>query len=631
MFASPTFTGTVSGITATMVGLSNVTNESKTTMFASPTFTGTVSGITATMVGLSNVTNESKSQMFSSPTFTGTVSGITATMVGLSNVTNESKSQMFSSPTFTGTVSGITKSMVGLGNVDNTADTSKSVLYATTAGGAPATDVYTWAKAATKPAYTAAEIGLGNVANESKASLFTSPAFTEIPTAPTATAGTNTTQIATTAFVSTAVSNLVDTAPAALNTLNELATALGNDANFATTISTAIGLKAPSTGATLSGATISNAIGMSFASGVAVDQFSSDGFFTDNASNIVPVQRAVKTYVDTGLGLKANLTSPAFTTSIDGSATFGAFASSSTLTIGFTGTSTTNITNIATAMTGVGYSKTVNIGTGASGGTTTINIGNVSNSTTFINGHVVLETVTSTGATGSGKIVFDSSPTFTGTVSGITATMVGLGNVTNESKATMFTSPTFTGTVSGITATMVGLGNVTNESKATMFTSPTFTGTPTGITATHVGLGNVTNESKATMFTSSVFTGVVTLPGVTEAVTTLAGISSVVSFDINATSVFYITPSASFTPNFVNMPTMANKMLTVTLVISQGGTAYMPSAYQLGGSTLSPSVSWVGGSQPAGSSNKTDVINLSFYYNASNALTKVLGSVATYG
>lgn len=42
-------------------------------------------------------------------------------------------------------------------------------------------------------------------------------------------------------------------------------------------------------------------------------------------------------------------------------------------------------------------------------------------------------------------------------------------------------SPTFTGTVSGINSTMVGLGNVTNESKATMFTSPTFTGTPVGI------------------------------------------------------------------------------------------------------------------------------------------------------
>ena len=62
-------------------------------------------------------------------------------------------------------------------------------------------------------------------------------------------------------------------------------------------------------------------------------------------------------------------------------------------------------------------------------------------------------------------------------------TFLSLGNVTNESKATMFTSPTFTGTVSGVTATMVGLGNVTNESKATMFTSPEFTGTPIAPTA----------------------------------------------------------------------------------------------------------------------------------------------------
>jgi hypothetical protein len=62
-------------------------------------------------------------------------------------------------------------------------------------------------------------------------------------------------------------------------------------------------------------------------------------------------------------------------------------------------------------------------------------------------------------------------------------TFLSLGNVTNESKATMFTSPTFTGTVSGVTATHVSLGNVTNESKATMFTSPEFTGTPIAPTA----------------------------------------------------------------------------------------------------------------------------------------------------
>ena len=45
--ASPIFTGTVTGITAAMVGLGNVTNESKTTMFNNPVFTGTVTGISA--------------------------------------------------------------------------------------------------------------------------------------------------------------------------------------------------------------------------------------------------------------------------------------------------------------------------------------------------------------------------------------------------------------------------------------------------------------------------------------------------------------------------------------------------------------------------------------------------------
>jgi len=121
------------------------------------------------------------------------------TALGLGNVTNESKLTMFSNPTFTGTVSGVTAAMVGL----------------------------------------------GNVTNESKLTMFDSPAFTGIPTAPTATAGTNTTQIATTQYVRTEVANLVNSAPGALDTLDELAQALGDDASFATTVTTSIGLKAP--------------------------------------------------------------------------------------------------------------------------------------------------------------------------------------------------------------------------------------------------------------------------------------------------------------------------------------------------------------------------------------------------
>jgi hypothetical protein len=80
-----------------------------------------------------------------------------------------------------------------------------------------------------------------------------SPALTGTPTAPTATAGTNTTQLATTAFVQAAVSNLVDTAPGTLDTLNELAAALGDDPNFATTVSTEIGTKVSKAGDTMTG------------------------------------------------------------------------------------------------------------------------------------------------------------------------------------------------------------------------------------------------------------------------------------------------------------------------------------------------------------------------------------------
>ena len=132
-------------------------------------------------------------------------------------------------PTFTGTVSGITSTMVGLGNVDNTSD-------------------------ANKPVSTAATTALAL-----KAPL-ASPALTGVPTAPTAAAGTSTTQVATTAFVGTAVSNLVASAPAALDTLNELATALGNDASFSTTITNSIATKSPIASPTFTGTVTAPAI-----------------------------------------------------------------------------------------------------------------------------------------------------------------------------------------------------------------------------------------------------------------------------------------------------------------------------------------------------------------------------------
>lgn len=116
----------------------------------------------------------------------------------------------------------VTKTQVGLGNVDNTSD-------------------------ANKPVSTAQQTALNLKAN------IASPSLTGIPTAPTATAGTNTTQIATTAFTQSAIAGIVNSSPEALDTLKELATALGNDANFATTMTNALAGKAPLASPTFTG------------------------------------------------------------------------------------------------------------------------------------------------------------------------------------------------------------------------------------------------------------------------------------------------------------------------------------------------------------------------------------------
>ena len=80
-----------------------------------------------------------------------------------------------------------------------------------------------------------------------------SPALTGTPTAPTASVGTNTTQLATTAFVKAEVDAVIAAAPGALNTLDELAAALGDDANFATTVTTNLASKAPTANPTFTG------------------------------------------------------------------------------------------------------------------------------------------------------------------------------------------------------------------------------------------------------------------------------------------------------------------------------------------------------------------------------------------
>jgi len=197
--------------------------------------TDTTGSFVQSLVAGTGVTLANNSGENATPTITvdtsviqARVTNVTDTEIGyLDGVTSAIQTQIdtkapIASPTFTGTVSGITATMVGLGSVNNTADTAK-------------------------PVSTAQQTALDLKAN------LASPALTGTPTAPTAALATNTTQVATTAFVRAEVAALVGTAGATLDTLGELSDALGDDANFAATTATAIGLKAPLASPTFTG------------------------------------------------------------------------------------------------------------------------------------------------------------------------------------------------------------------------------------------------------------------------------------------------------------------------------------------------------------------------------------------
>lgn len=157
------------------------------------------------------------------------------------------------SPTFTGTVSGITKGMVGLGSVDNTSD-------------------------ANKPISTATQTALNT-----KASID---------------------------FVNTSIANLVNSSPTTLDTLSELATALGNDPNFATTTATLIGTKEPIINA--------GTTSQYFRGDKTWQTLNSSAVGLGNVNNTSDASKPVSTATQSALNLKANLASPTFTGTVSG-------------------------------------------------------------------------------------------------------------------------------------------------------------------------------------------------------------------------------------------------------------------------------------------------------------------------
>jgi hypothetical protein len=449
--ASPTFTGTVSGITKTMVGLGNVDNTSDTAKpissatqaaldlkapLASPTFTGTVSGITKTMVGLSNVDNTSDA---SKPISTLTQAALD---LKLASATAASTYATIESPTFTGTAT--------LGGSGDFVLNGTTNIRITPASGSNA---YVGTAVADNIITTA-----GNTQTLTNKSL-TSPTLTGTPTAPTAAVATNTTQVATTAFVRGEVTALVNGASAALDTLGELAAALTADEATAATLATLVGTKAPIVSPTFTG-TVSGITKTMVGLG--------------NVDNTSDTSKPISTATQTALDFKAPLASPTFTGTVSGiTKTMVGLGNVDNTTDALkpisTATQTALDAKLASATAATTYETITNVALKAplaspalTGSPTAPTALAADNST-----KIATTAYADRAASNATAALVASAPAALDTLNELAA---ALGNdasfsttVTNSiaTKAPI-ASPTFTGTVSGITKTMVGLGNVDN-------------------------------------------------------------------------------------------------------------------------------------------------------------------------
>ena len=147
--------------------------------------------------------------------------------------------------------------------------------------------------------YAAGSIDTEHLAADSvtTAKIADSVALGGSPTTTTQSAADNSTKVATTAYADAAIAALADSAPSTLNTLNELAAALGDDANYATTTATAIGTKMPLAGGAFSGAVTTNS---TFdGRDVATDGTKLDGIEANATADQTAAQ--IKTHLENGI------------------------------------------------------------------------------------------------------------------------------------------------------------------------------------------------------------------------------------------------------------------------------------------------------------------------------------------
>jgi hypothetical protein len=150
----------------------------------------------------------------------------------------------------------------------------------------------------------------------------------------------------------------------------------------------------------------------------------------------------------------------------------------------------------------------------------------------------------------------------------------------------------------------------------------------TGTSGTSTPTTSLSLSESLTVTGTSSFNGLTVLQEVTEIInSTPAATASVVTYDFSTGSNWYHSSiTTNYTANFTNIPTTDNRATTLTIVINQGATAYIPSVVQIAGA--SQTIKWAGGTA-SGTANQVDIVGFTFI-RSGGSWAQVLGQINTF-
>ena len=222
------------------------------------------------------------------------------------------------------------------------------------------------------------------------------------------------------------------------------------------------------------------------------------------------------------------------------------------------------------------------------------------------------------------------SGAFTGSLGGGTTVVIpNTGVITVVSDGTNYTG-WFDANGPVAASTLSASSTVTLSPAALVTISPTggltISPTSTAGTINNTSIGQTTAASGS--FTALSATGTSTLAAITEVLNTKTGATGTVTHDYSTGTIFYHSSiSASFTVNLTNTPTTTGRSITITLILSQGGTPYIPNGFQINGTGYT--INWPGGVTPSGRASKIDIATF-IIVNPSGTFT-VLGQYGSFG